>query len=204
MLFLPGFLPLDPNGLQIRTIDMFPHPNEKNRVMSDHTIPLAKFVKAYGTPGVYPVPVEEMIRRAGVAIRTHTNARRNGVCMCEERGGLRMDVYYARHGTIAAPGMRSMIAWVFGLWLVRPAAPKWETYEDAATINHNDPDHIFAFRFAMNLLVPLDALAEFIRPLMPGPSNAIALQAAAHFNTPLLYVIQQINRLKQRSETGGA
>jgi hypothetical protein len=169
--------------------------------MSDHTIPLAKFVKQYGSPGVYPVPVEAMIRRTGVEVRTHANARQNGVCMCEERGVLRMNLYYARYETVSKAGMRAMMAWVFGLWLARPDAPKWETYEAGAASQYGDPDHIFAFRFALNLLVPLEALLAFMQPLLPGPPNPIALKAAAYFDVPLLYVIQQTNRLQQRART---
>lgn len=162
----------------------------------DHHIPLAKFIKNYGTAGEIPVNVEAMLTRAGIQVRQLAGQKRNGVKLEELGNGLVLNIYLNTKDTMYDTTRRAGIASVFAMFLSGAPADRWAWYDDHVGQTHNDPYAIFAQRFAYELLVPMGELREFLKDKLPLARRAVWQAVADKFEVPLFYAVQRVSHLE--------
>ncbi|MDH2154131.1 hypothetical protein [Stenotrophomonas sp. GD03657] len=163
--------------------------------MRDHHIPLATFRKQYEVPG-YPVDVEAMLTKAGVKIVNYVGQSFNGAELVEKDNDLVMRISTGRRYAMSSANRRVYVARAFGLFLSEQPGSSWKVTDADMGATHNDPHDVFSHRFTGELLVPEGELRSFLKPLMPCVERVAWVKACAHFDVPMMYVVQRISALK--------
>lgn len=174
---------------------------KKREVVSvpDHHIPLANFIKQFGTDTV-PVPIEEMITKAGVEIQLVTNHSINGAALKEIGDGLVMRIYIAARQPMTSAARRQYVTQAFGKFLAGEPDKIWSAFETDTGLGRSNPYVLFSHRFTADLLVPERELRELLKPIMPCTMREAWTAVSVHFDVPMLYAIQRVKKLKFETE----
>ena len=174
-----------------------PKPKRKPEVIvPDHHIPLAQFVKQYGVPGQVPVDVEGMLERAGITLRRVVTQKRNGVKLVEIGNGLSLTIFINAKESMYSSVQRTAVATTFALFLSNAPKDRWEWFDNHSGQTHNDPHDIYAQRFALELLVPMTSLREFLKDKLPMPRRQVFQSIADQYDVPLFYAVQRVSYLE--------
>lgn len=163
--------------------------------MIDHHIALAQFRRAYGGDTQVPVPVEDMLQRAGVAIHRYGTDHPHAATMEFYRERLSITLYADRGRAMSSAYERLCMARLYGLYLADPIAGRWELARPVTQVDTYWPQEIFSYRFAADLLLPTPQLIDYVATpefkCSPRPLDLIAGQ----FDVPRTVAVRQSQRI---------
>lgn len=168
--------------------------------MLDHHIAIARFLKASSYEGQIPVPVYELLSAVHslTVFDYREHAHPYSISLKQMPNRWLITVYGANRRPMTPALTRFCMARVYARSLVETDRDFWKIGPQPLELNTRWPVDIFSFRFACDLVLPLQALTEFSRTPEFAQSSQPLQLIADHFDVPYALAVRQGQRLVQK------